>query len=207
MYKLFVTLILALGITLPVYAGNKIVRNVDDFSGLEMVTYKKPLKFEKMKGPGAIGVIWLTPEAAINPDGSIAWLRWDFERMGVPATGGRLGISKAWGSTLKLKLDDNEVLEFQAINSLSDVDVDVTSSSFGTLTEYREYALFTLSRNQLYAIAKASEIKGRVTGSNGKYVNIPYKVKWHKIHQDWMPEMRRFYNEVFSALPAQTGQP
>ena len=204
MYKLFLTLVLALGLTVPVYAGNEIVRKVDDFSGLEMVTYKKPLKFEKMMGPGAFGVIWLTPEAAINPDGSIAWLRWDFERKGVPATGGRLGISKAWGSTLKLKLDNNEVLEFQAMNSLSDVDVDVKSSSFGgAYTEYREYALFTLSRNQLYAIAQASEIKGRVTGSNGKYVNIPYKEKWHKIHQDWMPEMRRF----FSALPTQTEQP
>lgn len=37
MYRMVLVLVLALGIAVPVYAGNKVTRKVDDFTGLEMV--------------------------------------------------------------------------------------------------------------------------------------------------------------------------
>lgn len=198
MYKLFLIFVLALGLTAPVYAGNEIVRKVDDFTGLEMVTFKKPLKFEKQKGV-AIGSTWLTPEAAINPDGSIAWLRWRFERVDYHSW---LQISQAWNSTLKLKLNTNEIIEFRAKNDLSETRI--TRDRLGG--DYTEHALFGLTLDQLKTIVNASEItKGRVSGANSTYVDIPKK--WNKIHQDWLLEMRRFYNAVFNTVPTQTEQP
>ena len=197
MYKLFLIFVLALGLTTPVYAGNKITRKVDEFTDLEMITFKKPLKFERTKGV-SLATAWLTPEVAKKPDGSIGWMRFHFKREDYDSA---LGISKASGSTLKLKLNNNEVFEFQAINNLSEIDIERTSVG----PQYKEYAMFDLSPHQLRAIAEASEVKGRVSGRNGMYVNIPHK--HFKIHQDWLEEMRRFYNTVYSAVPTQTAQP
>lgn len=197
MYRMVLVLVLALGIAVPVYAGNKVTRKVDDFTGLEMVTFKKPLKFLRTKGV-SVATAWLTPEVAKKPDGSIDWMRFHFKRDDYDSA---LGISKVSGSTLKLKLNNNEVIEFQAINNLSEIDIEWTSVG----PKYKEYAIFDLSPHQLRAIAEASEIRGRVSGRNGMYVNIPHK--HFMIHQDWLEEMRGFYNAVFSAVPTQAAQP
>ena len=197
MCRIILVLVLAFGIAAPVYAGNEITRKVDEFTGLEMVTFKKPLKFERTKGV-SLATAWLTPEVAKKPDGSIGWMRFHFKRQDYDSA---LGISQASGSTLKLKLNNNEVLEFQAINNLSEIDIERTSVG----PQYKEYAMFDLSPHQLRAIAEASEVRGRVSGRNGMYVDIPHK--HFKIHQDWLEEMRRFYSTVYNTIPTQTAQP
>ena len=46
---LFLVFVLALGLAAPVYAGNEITCTVDEFTGFEMVAFKKPLKFERTR--------------------------------------------------------------------------------------------------------------------------------------------------------------
>ena len=66
--------------------------------------------FLRTKGV-SVAIAWLIPEVAKKPDGSIDWMRFHFKRDDYDSV---LGISKASGSTLKLKPNNNEVLEFQA---------------------------------------------------------------------------------------------
>lgn len=197
MYRIILVLVLVLSTAAPVYASNEITRKVDEFTGLEMVTFKKPLQFLRTKGV-SVATAWLTPEVAKKPDGSIDWMRFHFKRNDYDSA---LGISKASNSTMKLKLNNKEVLEFQAINNLSEIDIERTSVG----PQYKEYAMFDLSPHQLRAIAEASEVRGRVSGRNGMYVDIPHK--HFKIHQDWLEEMRRFYSTVYNTVPTQTAQP
>ncbi|MBL6957130.1 MAG: hypothetical protein ISR54_10020 [Chlorobium phaeobacteroides] len=203
MYKLFLILVLALGLTAPVYAGNEIVRKVDDFSNLEIVTFKKQLKFERTKGV-SIGTAWLTPEAARTQDGTVDSIRLKLivkcNQTGM-ITRDPVRASQATGGTLKLKLDES-VIELGAINQLSEVDFENSVIQGAYIADYTEQAIFSLSIEQLQAISAASTVKARVTGMNDLYYDLPHK--HYKIHQDWLPEMRKFYNAVFNAAPTQT---
>ncbi len=200
-YKLFLIFVLALGLTAPAYAGNEIVREVDDFSGLEMVTFEKPLQFES-EGL-LVPTMELSPEAAINPDGSIAWLRWSFKRNDSHSW---LGVSKVWKSKLKLKLGTGEIVEFSAINELSEADIAQNRRRLGG--KYVEYALFGLTLAQLEALANADTISSaRLYGGDNKYVNVP-KDQEHNIGilgkvEFWLYEVKRFCK----AISTQTEQP
>lgn len=183
MRKVLLIIVLLLLLAVPLYADNEITRNVDEFTGLEMVTFKKPLKFaRRLYMIDSESKAWLTPVVAKKPDGSIDWMQWHFTRRNFFP----LRISREWKSTLKLRLNGKDVIEFKAINDFSEMSV--------TRGEYSEYAMFDLTQDQLQAIAEASEVKARVSGWNGKYIDIPRKQ--YKIHQDWLEGIRMFYAEV-----------
>lgn len=198
MQKLFFVIVIILGITTTAFAKNEIVQNTDDFSGLEMVTFKKPLKFERTKGGFMpVATAWLTPEIARKQDGTVDWIRLRLivkcNQTGM-ITRDPVRASQANGGTLKLKLDDN-VIELKAINQLSEVDFDNSLVQGAYYADYTEQSIFSLSPEQLHTISAASTVKARLTGMNGLYYDLPHK--HYKIHQDWLEEIRRFYNTAY----------
>ena len=198
MQKLIFVVVFILGITTQAFAKYEIVRQVDDFSGLEMVRFNKPLQFES-EGL-LVPTMELSPEAAINPDGSIAWLRWSFKRNDSHSW---LGVSKVWKSKLKLKLGSGEIVEFSAINELSEADIAQNRRRLGG--KYVEYALFGLTLDQLKKIANTDTISNaRLYGGDNKYVNVP-RDQDHKIGilggtKFWLYEVNRFYKAIIGKL-------
>lgn len=175
------------------FAGEKeIVRKVDDFSNFELVTFKDPLKFERTKGI-SIGTAWLTPEAAIDKDKAIKWLRFNFTVQGFSSgwiTREPVRASQATNGTLKIKVDDRDIIELKAINPMTDVSFE--HSTVGD--EYTEEAIFSVSIDQLKVLAGATTIKARLTGFNDRYIDIPNKN--YEINKEWAPNIDRFCSEI-----------
>ena len=194
-----ITVLLFVACTL--YAGEKeIVRKVDDFTEHEIVTFKDPLKFERTKGV-SVATAWLTPEAAKKPDGTIDWMRLHLvvqcNQTGM-ITRDPVRPSSVSKGTLKLKIDDSQIIELKAINRLSEVDFEISRFHGMSFSEYIEESVYELSQEQLQAIAMSSTVKARVTGMNNFYYDLPHK--HYRIHQDWLNEMRRFYSEVLPVV-------
>ena len=95
---------------------------------------------------------------------------------------------------MKLKLDDN-IIELRAINQSSEVDFDSSVVQGTHYADYTEQSIFSLSLEQLHIISTASTVKARLTGMNDLYYDLPHK--HYKIHQDWLGEIRSFYNTVY----------
>jgi hypothetical protein len=175
-----------------VFAGEKeIVRNVDDFTGVGTLTFKDRLKLERTKGLFSFWAAWLTPEAVIGPDKKIKWIRLRLEFNSAYASSERrepLYVASSTNGTLKLKLDDNELIELNAINQQPDVG-DETAPS-GDL-DFIDRSIYIVSMDQLKSMAMAKTIKVRVTVYNDYYINIP--AQNYEISSEWFENMRRFY--------------
>ena len=198
MQKLVFVVAFIFGITTQAFAKNEIVQKTDDFSGLEMVTFKKPLKFERTKGGFMpVATAWLTPEIARKQDGTVDWMRLQLivkcNQTGM-ITRDPVRAAQATGGNLKLKLDDN-IIELKAINQLSEVDFDNSVIQGAYYADYTEQSMFSLSVEQLQAISSASIVRARLTGMNDLYYDLPHK--HYQIHQDWLEEMRKFYQTVY----------
>lgn len=175
-----------------VMGEDKIVRKLDDFTGLEVVSFKDDVKFETTQGFISLASTWLTPEAALDSTKKVKWIRFHLSLHDVPASPDeRRAVGPSLSNNGKMIIKtDNGLIELLAVNQLPDIRTVESNYDIGFIDE----SLYELTSQQLMSIVQSKTIKVRVIGSNGISADIP--AKNYKIQSDWLANMKRFYDDI-----------